>query len=535
MAQSPAGTADPARIRHYIGIVAFCSHECAETRAGPHDTFLWNARRLSEALLYALAEGSEFAAQVKPLQGRPMDHAELIRKLVSQGRVPGQLSGYFDILRNCGNVGAHTSGPDTVADTATLDACRRAVIAVVRWFYYDSALAEPMPAAVSDALRDLETEQARTPRPHRTEMELRRLRREVEHLKAQLSPELSMLGTDGAERPGPQRRRAARLRLAVLLAVLALGTTLGWMAGVWSSFDDSADSRSPPSPTASARADGAAAPVPAEPAPSAQAAPADPPAALPSAASPEAPAVGAPEPGAAEVGAAEAIATAEPATADQQAGPALAPEAGKAESPDSGSDGASKQKGCPNSALAVAGRKLALAQGPNPRPNWPQPAPAPPAATLAAFCIDRDPVSAGAFAVWLQSRTEEERSAHLRRKGNAALAGAEHLPANRLTWAEANHYCTDQGGQLPSALQWEAALRQRPPPRVVADTGEWSLDAFPPEAFGYPAGRRSAEHLYFKEHLGGKASSRKPLLSWQRGTPVRKGASSISFRCAYPL
>lgn len=527
MAQTPAGTADPARVRQYIDILAFCAHECAETRGGPHDVFLWNARRLSEALLYALAEGTEFAAQAKPLQGRPMDHAELTRKLASQGRVPSQLGGYFDILRSCGNASALGQGPDVVADTATLDACRRAVIAVVRWFYYDSALAEPMPAAVSDALRDLETEQARTPRPHRAEMELRKLRREIEHLKAQLSPELSMLGTDGGEIQGPQRRRAARLRLAILAAVLLVGTTAGWLAGIWSSTETMTAT-----PAAPAGVSGRShLQAPDEPP---FAAPPDAALAEQAAAEPIAAAAVATPVDGAELAAAVPVA-AEPVAAEPTPAVAQEPAAAQDESPGAPTDPAVARPGCPDAALAIAARKVTLAQGPNPRPNWPQPAPVPPAAKVAAFCLDRDPVSAGAFATWLQTRSEEERSAHLRRKGNAALTGAEKLPVNRITWAEAVAYCSDRGGSLPSALQWEAALRHNPAPRLVTLTGEWSVDTFPPEAFGYPAERRSAEHLYFKEHLGARPSSRKPLLSWQRGKAVRNGASAVTFRCAYPL
>lgn len=522
MAQTPAGTADPARVRQYIDILAFCAHECAETRGGPHDVFLWNARRLSEALLYALAEGTEFAAQARPLQGRPMDHAELTRKLMSQGRVPSQLGGFFDILRSCGNVGAHSQGPDVVADTATLDACRRAVIAVVRWFYYDSALAEPMPAAVSDALRDLETEQARTPRPHRTEMELRKLRREIEHLKAQLSPELSMLGTDGGEIAGPQRRRAVRLRLAILVAVLLFGTTAGWLAGIWTSTET--QTAPPAAPTAISRPAHPQTPDQAEVAASLDAALADQAAVEPVAAAAGATAVG---------GADRAVA--EPVAAEPTPAVAQEPAAPQDELPGSAVEPAAERKACPDGATAVAGRKLALAQGPNPRPNWPQPAPTPPPAKVGAFCIDRDSVSSGAFAAWLQTRGDDERAAQLRRRGNAALAGAEKLPANQVTWSDAASFCSSRSGSLPSALQWEAALRHKPAPRLAPATGEWALDTFPPAAFGYSAARPSSEHLYFKEHLGGRPSSRKPLLSWQRGKAVRNGASAVTFRCAYPL
>lgn len=525
MAQTPAGTADPVRVRHYIEIVAYCAHECAETRGGPHEVFLWNARRLAEAMLYTLAEGTEFAAQAKPLQGRPMDHAELIRKLVNQGRLPSQLSGFFDILRSAGNVGAHTHGPDNVADTATIDACRRAVIAVTRWFYYDSPRAESMPVTVSDALRDLETEQARTPRAHRTEMELRKLRREIEHLKSQLSPELSMLSSDGGERQGPQRRRAARMRLAILIGVLVLGLLVGWLAGSWSTiYDQDATASLANSPTDHGHA-ASAAQIP-------------PPAGLPGgvAALPE-PASAAAAPAAATEPVAPAAeqtpAAARPALlGEPESPPEIRGETGDSPWPPAAPPG--ERTGCPANSVAIAGRKIALTQGPNPRPNWPQPAPTPPPTALPAFCIDRDPVAAGQFAAWLQTRSDQEHRNYLQRKGNAALAGAEQLPANRVTWVEASAYCADHGGTLPSALHWEAALRQNPAPQLATDTGEWSLDAFPPEAFGYVPARRSAEHLYFKEHLGARPSSRKPLLSWQRGKAVRHGSASVSFRCIYP-
>ena len=546
MAQTPAGTADPVRVRHYVEIVAFCAHECAETRAGPHEIFLWNARRLSEALLYALAEGTEHAAQTKPLQGRPMDHSELIRKLVAHGRLPSQLVGFFDILRNGGNVGAHTHGPDNVADTATLDACRRAVIAVTRWFYYDSLLAEPMPVAVSDGLRDLETEQARTPRPHRVEMEMRKLRREIEHLKSQLSPELSMLGTDGGERQGPQRRRAARMRVAALVGVLVLGLLVGWIAGSWSAIYEQDDTASLAHVPTDPRLSVMEAPLPVQP-PQAlqaeqplQAGPSLQAAALSAASTIAVPADDegggaggdAVEPGraaAAPIEATVAVASADPREAAPSGDAAQNPKA----APAVVADPETARAGCPASSFAIAGRKLSLAQGPNPRPNWPQPEPTPPATTIATFCMDRAPVAARLFDAWLQARSDESGTSKRRRRQRAAAQGAESQPATLLTWAEASAYCTEHQGTLASSVQWEAALRRNPAPRLLEGVGEWVLDTFPPVAFGYASEGAGPEHMYFKEHLGGKASSRKPLLSWQRGKAVRRGSAALSFRCVY--
>jgi hypothetical protein len=507
MTPPPAGPADPVRVRQYLDIFAYCLDECAATRAGPHEVFLWNARRLGEAMLYALAEGTPWAAQPKPLQGRPMDLAELQRKLVAQGLIPSRSLGNLDTLRHCGNVAPLAQGPDTAAETSTLDATRRAVVAVARWFYTESSLQEPMPQQVIEALRDLESEQPRTPRHHRAEMEMRRLRRELEVTGGPSSEGQVELG--GAEtRPGLNKGLAA----AAVVAALACGFGLGWglkpiPAPVPAhTFAQPVDSTPPPL-TATARSQGIAA--------AATAAAAEPTPANVQAHGADQPMAPAPTP------ADEATETA----------PALGIDQGKVADPPE--DSADPRGNCPAGALWIPARRLDLIQGPSPRPAWPQPDPDPPAQAIEGFCIDGHSVTAGAFGQWLASRSEDERQNHLRRKGNAALTGAEGLPVNRVTWREAQAYCSDRGGELPSIFQWESAIRHRTAPRLGTGTGEWAADSFPPSAFGYAASAASDQVVYFKEHLGGRANSRKPLLSWQRGTG-KHGSPAVSFRCVWP-
>ena len=507
MTPPPAGPADPARVRQYIDIFAYCLDECAATRAGPHEVFLWNARRLGEAMLYALAEGTPWAAQPKPLQGRPMDLAELQRKLVAQGLIPSRSLGNLDTLRHCGNVAPLAQGPDTVAETSTLDATRRAIVAIARWLYTESSLQEPMPQLVVEALRDLESEQPRTPRQHRTEMELRRLRRELELAGAPSSDGQVELG--GAEmRPGLNKGLAA----AAVVAALACGFGLGWglkpiPAPVPAhTFAQPAESTPPPL-TATAKSQGIAA--------AATAAAAE------------------PTPANVQANGEDQLMAAAPTPAEEapEEAQALGAEAGKAADPLA--DSAAPAGNCPAGALLIPARRLDLIHGPSPRPAWPQPAPDPPGQDVKSFCIDSQFVTAGAFGQWLAGRSEAERQNHLRRKGNAALAGAEGLPVNRVSWREAQAFCSDRGGELPSIFQWEAAMRHRTAPRLGTDTGEWAADSFPPAAFGYAGTTASDQVLYFKEHLGGRANSRKPLLSWQRGTGKR-GSPAVSFRCVWP-
>ncbi len=507
MTPPPAGPADPARVRQYIDIFAHCLDECAATRAGPHEVFLWNARRLGEAMLYALAEGTPWAAQPKPLQGRPMDLAELQRKLVAQGLIPSRSLGNLDTLRHCGNVAPLAQGPDTVAETSTLDATRRAIVSIARWFYTESSLQEPMPQPVLEALRDLESEQPRTPRQHRTEMELRRLRKALELAGGPSSDGQVELG--GAEmRPGLNKGLAA----AAVVAALACGFGLGWglkpaLAPVPAhTFAQPVDSTPPPL-TATAKSQGIAA--------AATAAAAEPTPANVQAEGENQPMAAAPTP-------------ADEAPEEAQA---LDVDAGKAANPLV--ESAAPTGNCPAGALLIPARRLDLIQGPSPRPAWPQPDPDPPAQDIKSFCIDSQFVTAGTFGKWLAGRSEAERQNHLRRKGNAALAGAEGLPVNRVSWREAQAFCSSRGGDLPSILQWESALRHRTAPRLGTGTGEWAADSFPPSAFGYAGSTASDRVLYFKEHLGGRANSRKPLLSWQRGTG-KHGSPAVSFRCVWP-
>lgn len=512
MTPPPAGPADPDRVRQYIDIFAYCLDECAATRAGPHEVFLWNARRLGEAMLYALAEGTPWAAQPKPLQGRPMDLADLQRKLVAQGLIPSRSLGNLDTLRHCGNVAPLAQGPDTVAETSTLDATRRAIVAVARWFYTESSLQEPMPQPVVEALRDLESEQPRTPRHHRTEMELRRLRRELELAGGPSSDGHVELG--GAE---TRQGRSKGLVAAALFAALACGVGLGW--GL-----KPAPTPAPVPPQACAQPTEFASPPPT-------------PLAVPQAVAAAATPIAA-EPAVADVQAADAdqpMAAGPTQVEDAAAAvPTQAVDLEEAQVADQPANSGSSIGSCPAGALLIPARRLDLIQGPSPRPAWPQPDPDPPAQTIASFCIDSHSVTAGAFAQWLADRSETERQNHLRRKGNAALAGAEGLPVNRVSWREAQAFCSDRGGELPSILQWEAAMRHRTAPRLGTGTGEWAADSFPPSAFGYGGTSATDQVLYFKEHLGGRASSRKPLLSWQRGTG-KHGSPAVSFRCVWPV
>lgn len=470
--------------------------------------FLWNARRLGEAMLYALAEGTPWAAQPKPLQGRPMDLAELQRKLVAQGLIPSRSLGNLDTLRHCGNVAPLAQGPDTVAETSTLDATRRAIVAIARWFYTESSLQEAMPEQVAQALRDLESEQPRTPRHHIAEMEMRRLRRELELAVGPIGAGQVNLGSAEV-----RQGRSKGLVAAALFAALACGFGLGWGLKLIAApvpahtFAQPAESTPPPL-TATASSQGIAA--------------------APTTAAAE------PTPANVQAGGENLPMAAAPTPADEAAEAAPAPPVGveHAKAADPPADSASPTARCPAGTLPIPARRLDLIQGPSPRPAWPQPDPNPPAQEIKSFCIDSHSATAAAFGQWLAGRSEAEQQNHLRRKGNAALAGAEGLPVNRVSWREAQAFCSSRGGDLPSILQWESALRHRTAPRLGTGTGEWAADSFPPSAFGYAGTAASDQVLYFKEHLGGRANSRKPLLSWQRGTGKR-GSPAVSFRCVF--
>ena len=138
---------DGDRIDHYFEVLAYCLGQCADHRDDGHDVFLWNARRASEAIIYALAEGTAVAAQIsgQAKDRKPIDHADLIVQLRRQNRLHPTHAQYLEIIRAAGNLGAHAQ-PEKIVDAVTLTGCVNAIPMVVDWLFDSSPLRRPLEA-----------------------------------------------------------------------------------------------------------------------------------------------------------------------------------------------------------------------------------------------------------------------------------------------------------------------------------------------------------------------------------------------------
>lgn len=236
MAQkTPTNVSSPAEIAknvdHFRAVVVHCACECADTRGGPHDVFLWNARRLAEAVLYAVAEGTDLAPQVR---ANNLDMKELPRKLIAAGRLRDQLSGNFETLRTCGNVGAHAQAPDVQLDALTVKLAASAICHVVDWFFDEFLLSATKPLALQQALADLAATTPKPSRDQRHRQELTDLQdkiascnyryRDLELAAERMHEQLAR--AQGADRP-IDGKRSSRFGIWGGAAVGILGALLG--------------------------------------------------------------------------------------------------------------------------------------------------------------------------------------------------------------------------------------------------------------------------------------------------------------------
>jgi formylglycine-generating enzyme required for sulfatase activity len=82
-----------------------------------------------------------------------------------------------------------------------------------------------------------------------------------------------------------------------------------------------------------------------------------------------------------------------------------------------------------------------------------------PAVPVAAFSIDRDPVTRGEFLRW---------------KGGGASAGADaRRPMTDVTWREAGAFCKARGGRLPTLAEWEYVAAASRTERNAASRAEF--------------------------------------------------------------
>ena len=496
MANETPALTDTERVRHYFDVLAYCLEQCADHRDDGHDIFLWNARRASEAVIYALAEGTTLAAQIRgqAKDRRPVDHADLIVQLRRQERLHTPTAQFLEIIRAAGNLGAHTQSVENVVDATTLDGCVQAIPQVVDWLYRHSHLKREMPSGVRGALESLASREPRPSPRRKLEDRVEKLERENEglylRLEAARDQERAALVRLAAvpapessephlvEAPPSSGRGRAILWLMVGIAGGALGGHFAARPAV------EAATRAPELPVAAPPVTNA----PVRTAPTAPtAAPTDPtaPPTVPPAAPPS------------------AVATPPmPATP-----PVLT---------------------CPEGMRLIPAQSLALVRGPHPRPKWPQPSPTPTASEVAAFCVDAHPVETGAFRMFLSHR-----DGHRPRGAAGCNLGtdADTLPMNCVGFAEAADFCAARAARLPTAAEWEVAARSESPPAATPGTSEWAQDTYPPAVFGYAADSKDkAAHMYQTGRVP-KADPGEPQYSWTYSAKDA-GLKTLSFRCA---
>lgn len=494
MASRPPSPA-PNRVEHYCGVLAYCLEQCADHRVEGHDILLWNARRASEAMLYALAEGTELAAGLHKQfdEQKLIDHHRLLGDLERLKVLHSTTSKHLQIVRQAGNLGAHTQAPDVLIDETTLKGCLDALASAVEWFARHSVLAGSAPTVLLARAADLRTA---TPRPSpqralqsqveqlssqnralRVECEnaqeaVRGLRAEIERLSGSQPPLPTASSSSAENRTGPLRRYV--IPSVVAFGAIGLGTVFGVrLAG---------DAVVTPSPTF----------VP-SPAPVPSAVPRPPPVST-------------------------SVASSTPPTPASTLSSTTAPPL-PAQAPAT----------CPSGLWLVEARTLELERGPSPRLEWPKPKSPPGKVEVGPFCLAREPVTTKTFSSSLSPQQKRQRAES--GEGCNSVGTASRHPMNCVSAVEAEAHCAARGMRLPSVAEWESAVRAEPAVKLAPGTGEWASDPFPPVVFGYAGASDPSDRMWFKERLDERKANA-PHLSWHHRDRTRAGLPNLSFRCA---
>ncbi len=502
-------------VEHWLDLVEASVHQCAEHRAGRGDVFLWNARRIQEAVLYALGQKASEKAweSAKGSRDGKVVLDQFAQKLVEEGLLHQAIEPYLLLMRRTGNLGVHAQEPTKPLDSTSLNECTVAIARTVRWAFLDkdSPIARPMPPKVSEAVRDLESLDPRVP------PELKAARRILD-LEAQLSAAVLVrdepnelfdgdLGPNGLQRVlvRAKRERAWVLAFAVSTAVALISLTLlvmrSWAPAVETESHNLQPTRSPPA-LAAARCPEC---------PAIQACPALP-HLVPTDVVSSAPQ---PTPRAALPGSPRPAGEAEP---NVQAAPTAV--ATPADRP--------KPNPCPDGTTYVPAAKLHFARGPHPRKDWPKPEPMPSELKVAAHCLQDRPVAYGTFRAWVDALADDSLKARIEK---ATPAGN----ANVHDWSVASRYCHEAGGNLPAIAQYETAMKRNA--KIVGPASEWAADTYPPAAFGYQATSVNCSHstCSYMLHMGplAKRYSTDPWLTWNRAIDGKTKRKYVAFRCAF--
>ena len=181
---------------------------------------------------------------------------------------------------------------------------------------------------------------------------------------------------------------------------------------------------------------------------------------------------------------------------------------------------------CPTGMARIAATTLRLGQPIGGRQDWPRPTKSKlPPLSVAAFCIDHEPVSAAEAAAVMQSDCSAPAEA-LRAATCVGRDAAE-------TWCAEHH----PGGRLPSLAEWEVVARL--PEAAVTDVHslfrEWVSDRFPPAVLARADPNWSKGDGMFRQPLRAQRPPLDPvgnaLWGWNQQDPDNR-YGNLGFRCA---
>lgn len=495
----------PDRVDHYCKVLRYCLDQCADHRTEGHDVLLWNARRASESILYALAEGTEAASALHKQfdEQKPIDHHRLIVDLERLKRLHSTVAKQLQIVRQAGNLGAHTQAPEVLIDETTLKGCLGALAEAVEWFCQHSELASVAPRELRKLASELTSPNPRPSPRDAHENAILTIERDRDRLRDQhaaargeverLRDEVRRLsGSQRALPPGHEPTPAWR-GIGAALRVGLVGALFGLGVGFWAGGRFGGDRAATMGPVEAVAGSAAEPPVASGLGVPSRVAASSPPV-LPTVP---------PEPASTS---ATAPATA-PATTASSVGPS-----------------------CPEGMRLFAAGTLSLDRGPHPRRDWPAPERRKPGRLdVAPFCLDPAPVTTSAFLGAAPAETKKRRSRGAKQCNTRKDGGA--LPTNCVSAEDAARHCGERGLRLPTVGEWEVAVRAVPPVRLSPDTGEWASDSFPPTVFGYREGRGTSERMWFDKRLDGRPAD-EPRLSWHHRAKDDATLPKLSFRCA---
>jgi formylglycine-generating enzyme required for sulfatase activity len=523
-----------AEIEHYLEILEDALDECAYERSnaetGSPEAFLWHARRCLEAMVLALSHAPVEPTRQKALEearrsndGQPSIDA-LRRACKAANLTDRTIENLFQTLQSVGNIGVHVKGPGSEPKKHDLRSARSTLFIGIEWLFKTSPIQRDIPRRISDALASLESD---IPRPSRvqqaiqahemrlaqqeelrqdfelrlrqTETESQILRERNQSLASSLAAQRRDLEAARAERRHPAAAGAAQPVLSRLFFVgvfLALGTGAALGAGAATWLGSSRSTRVEPLVTAMSSASVAASIEPSSRAQGDRARADD-----------------------LDAHARRA------ANALLDRGAASAPADDTATLP-------AAQPTCPEGMTLLPAESLALGQPIGGRQDWP------PASTrrlapleVAAFCVDRAPVSRASLDAWRLAA---------RRAPASRCSGTERpdAPADCVSDEDANAYCAERSARLPRIAEWERIARADLLPTAPGLPEEWVSDTFPPAVFGRHGcsahSARCNHRMIRGERLPAQRLPREPNVrySWNAPNPQALVRPALGFRCA---